>query len=458
MRILFTTLFLILLTRRSSGNPLAHAIGWWLILSTLSLHFLGSSFARTLLLDRGISNWIRRLIVFLFVLAFAACVAVWAKRTLPDFNSLDFSDLKSLADYAQRVLNSGPALVLLYPFRLLARPYLAADSRAFLSALGPALLILVLHYAWVVRSNVAFEEASVEASQKLATKLAAVRAGNWQAARAARKGKRPWFQLAATGPPSTALFWKNLISAGQAFTARIWITLIALAVVVYAAVGNSMHSKDLFSGLAILVAILLGWSLLIGPQLLRLDFRQDLPLADVLKMYPMRGWQVVLGELLAPVVILACAQWLLVLCGAAFLFHADGRGKGALPLAIASSASLLLPALDLLLMLIPNAAVLLFPSWIQAGRDAPRGIEATGQRLIMVLGQLLVFAVTLLPAAAVSAAVFFSIRLGLGAGVAVAIVPAAVTAAVILGAEAGLGVMLLGRLFERFDLSAELKF
>jgi hypothetical protein len=456
VRIFFTILFLTLLTRRSGGNAWTHAMGWWLILSTLNLHFLGSSFVRTMLLDRGISNRMRRLMVSLFVLALAGFVTVWAKRTLPKLDASDLSDLNSIADYAQRVLNSGPALYLLYPFRLVARPYLAGDARAFLNALGPALLILLLHYAWVVRSNVAFEEASVEASQKLAAKLAAARAGNWQGVKTLRKGRRPPFNLAATGPPATALLWKNLISAGQAFTSRIWVTIVILAVAVYAGLGANSHSRDLFSGLAILIGILLGWSLLIGPQIVRQDLRQDLPLADVLKMYPLRGWQVVLGEVLAPVAILAGAQWLLVLFGAAFLLHARGMSEGPLPLAIAFSAILLLPMLDLLLLLIPNAAVLAFPAWIQAGREGPRGIEATGQRLILVLGQLLVFAVTLLPAAAVSAAVFFGIKLALRAAVAVALPPAAIAAAVILALEAGLGVMLLGRLFERFDLSAEL--
>ena len=43
---------------------------------------------------------------------------------------------------------------------------------------------------------------------------------------------------------------------------------------------------------------------MIGPQLLRQDFRQDLPLADLLKTYPLRGWQLALGELLAPAAIL----------------------------------------------------------------------------------------------------------------------------------------------------------
>ena len=57
--ILFTVLFFMLLARRfgSGSHALFHAVGWWLILSTLNLHFLGASFARTLLLDRGVSNW-----------------------------------------------------------------------------------------------------------------------------------------------------------------------------------------------------------------------------------------------------------------------------------------------------------------------------------------------------------------------------------------------------------------
>ena len=63
MRIFFSALLLTLFSRRFGGNLLIHALGWWLILSTLNLHFLGASFARTLLLDRGISNWLRRLLV-----------------------------------------------------------------------------------------------------------------------------------------------------------------------------------------------------------------------------------------------------------------------------------------------------------------------------------------------------------------------------------------------------------
>jgi hypothetical protein len=194
------------------------------------------------------------------------------------------------------------------------------------------------------------------------------------------------------------------------------------------------------------------YSLLLGPQLLRLDFRHDLPLADILKTFPLRGWQIALGEILAPVVVLAAVQWLLLLVDAGLVFYLPG-GHTALLLAIALGAAFLLPVLDLLVLLIPNAAVLLFPSWIQTGKDSPRGIEATGQRLVFALGQLLVLVLALLPAAITFLGVFFLLKLALGYAAAVPF--AALVAAIILAVEAGFGVMLLGRLFERFDVSEE---
>ena len=81
LRIFFSVLLLTLFSRRFGGNAWIHALGWWLILSTLNLHFLGSSFARTMLLDRGISNWLRRLLVFGLAAAMAGGVWIWAKQT-----------------------------------------------------------------------------------------------------------------------------------------------------------------------------------------------------------------------------------------------------------------------------------------------------------------------------------------------------------------------------------------
>jgi len=452
LRILFSALLLTLFSRRFGGSALVHGFGWWLILSTLNLHFLGSSFARTLLLDRGVSNRFRRLLVFALVLGVGAFVWLWAKNTLPPLTSADTADFTSILKYTQQVLTAGPALYLLYPFHLLVRPFFAPDAAAFLAALAPALLIFLLHYLWVVGSDVAFEEASVEASQKLATRIAAVRAGNWQAAGTRPKARRAWFQLAATGPAATALWWKNLIGVSRIFSARLWIMLVVVMVVVFAGFGGSAHAQNLSKLAAVIIAIGLGYSLLLGPQLLRLDFRRDLPMADILKTFPLRGWQIALGEILAPVSVLAGFQWLLLLAGFGLVSFLPGKHE-TLVLAIGISAACLLPALDFLLLLIPNAAVLLFPSWIQTGKDSARGIEATGQRLILAVGQLFALLLALVPAAIAFAAVYFPLKLALGP---VAPVPfASLAATIVVAVEAGLGVLLLGKLFERFDVTEE---
>jgi hypothetical protein len=452
LRILFSVLFLTLFSRRFGGNALIHALGWWLILSTLNLHFLGSSFARTILLDRGISNWLRRLLVIGLAGAMVVVVWVWAKRTMPELNPASIPDARSAMDYLQRVLAAGPALYLLYPFRLVVRPFLAPDTAAFLSTLPPVLLIFLLHYLWVIYSDVAFEEASVAASQKLAARMAAARAGNWQGAKKNQKAKRPWFNLTAAGPSATAFLWKNLIGVGQVFSPRLWIALTVIVVVVSVSLGHSGLHQHLPVIMGVFIAFALGYSLLLGPQVLRLDFRHDLPLADVLKTFPLRGWQIALGEILAPVVVLAVFQWLLLLIETGLLLFLPGS-QGNLFLAIALGSALVLPVLDVILLLIPNAAVLLFPAWIQTGKDSPRGVEVTGQRLVMALAQLLVLLLTLVPAAVAFASVFFLLNIAVGPRVAV--LAASVVGTIVLAVEAGLGVMLLGKLFERFNVSEE---
>jgi Putative ABC exporter len=451
-RIFFSVLVLSLISRRFGGNIWIHAFGWWLILSTLNLHFLGSSFVRTMLLDRGISNWLRRLLVFVLAATMIVGVWLWAKRTMPGLNSANITDFSSAMDYLRRVLTAGPAPYLLYPLRLVVRPFLAPDATAFLVALSPALLLFALHYLWVIWSNVAFEEASVEASQKLAARLAAARAGNWQRVRQNQKPKRVWFELSPAGPTPTAFLWKNLLGLGQVLSPRLWIALTVVVVVLGFSMGNIWRNQNLSAFVGIIIAIALAYSVFLGPQVLRLDFRHDLPLADVLKSFPLRGWQIALGEILAPVAVLAALQWLLLLVEAGLLGCLPGSQKYLL-WAIALGTAAVLPLLDVLLLLIPNAAVLLFPSWIQTGKDSPRGVEATGQRLIFALGQLLALALALAPAAAAFTGVFFLIQFTFGPIIAIPF--ASLAAAIILVVEGGLGIMLLGKLFERFDVAEE---
>ena len=456
MAILFSALFLTLLSSRfgANGHWLMRAAGFWVILFTLNLHILAASFTITLLMDRGLSTWKRRLAVLLPVITLLAFVVLWVGRAFPQLSSADLTDLDTIKTYAQHAFASGPLPGLLFPFQLVIRPYLAPDGFAFLAALGPALLVMLLHYFWVIRADVAFEEASVEASQKLAEKLAALRSGNWRTAGKKLKQKRAPFQLPSTGPAFVALFWKNLINAGSAFTARIWISAAVFVVVL----SFSLHGFKSNSSWTLVVglgaAMFGAWTLLLGPQMVRQDFRHDLPQMDLLKVFPLRGWQVALGEILAPAVILTAIQWLLIIVAAVCLAPlAKGKFSPGLVLVLAAGAALVAPLFNLISLVIPNAAVLLFPAWFQTGKDAPQGLEATGQRLIFALGQFLALLVALVPAAAVFAGIFFPVKYL--AGVTLAVFVAALAASVVLAVEAALGVRLLGWLFQRFDLSGE---
>jgi len=235
---------------------------------------------------------------------------------------------------------------------------------------------------------------------------------------------------------------------------RTWLVLAVVAATTSLGLMQTSGSQDMLTVLGMIAGMLLAWSLMLGPQLLRQDFRQDLPMADVLKAYPLRGWQLALGELLAPAVILTAIQWvllLLIVAAVALLKQAGLGWPGNCGIALA--AALLLPLLNCVTLLIPNAAVLLFPAWFQAGKEGGQGIEATGQRIILMLGQLVVFIITLIPAAAVFGVVLVLLKLFLSFALAIPL--ASVASALVLGVEIAFGVRLLGWLFERFDVAGD---
>jgi hypothetical protein len=457
--ILFSAIFMMIIGRSwGGGNPVIRALGWWVVFATLNLHSLGSSFARTRLMDRGLSNWQRRTLVLGTVGLMVAGIVIWTRYAVPPPPPLvqGTTDSGWLWHYADEIAHSGPLPYVLFPFRLVVAPSFAPNAGQFLLALGPALALMGLLYWWVIRSDVAFEEASVDLSRRTAERVAAVRSGNWRAASKPKKPGRSPFQLRPTGLPAVALLWKNLTSAGRLVTTRAW--LLLLWFVIFA--GALLHGLTREAGgagavLALLALTVAGMSLFWGPQMLRNDLRQDLPATDVLKMFPMPGWQVVLGEVLAPAAILAAVQWLLLLA-ALILFPNNFQGQTSTlgqRAGFAMAAAIVLPSVDLIALLIPNAAVLFFPAWFHLGKDGPRGFETTGQQLILMFGQLLALALSLLPAAALFTIVF--LLTSHFAPVALGVLLGGVVAAALLLVEAGVAIRLLGVVFERFDLSEE---
>jgi hypothetical protein len=391
--------------------------------------------------------------VLLTVVFMCAAILFWAKKNIAPPASQDTRDLQALSRYAQRAVGSGPAPYVLFPFRIVVRPYLAQSGAEFLRALWPVAALLALHYLWVIRSNVAFEEASADLARKRAETLSGVRQGKTSAS--SPKRKRAPFVLQPTGPSVIALLWKNLIAMGSAFSLRIWIVLGLVIGIWGFMFAASAKNAGVLTMIGMFTLMALFMTLLLGPQFLRQDFRRDLRAVDLLKLYPLPGWRIVLGELLAPACVLTGIQWLL-LWFAALLFGRAPNGEAvawSARISVALGAALIVPMLNLLSLLIPNGAVLLFPAWFQSGQDGLQGIEATGQRVVFALGQFLVFLLGLIPAAVAFLVIFFMARWAVPWFLAV---PAAsLGAAIVLGGEVAAGVMVLGKIFERFDLSSE---
>jgi hypothetical protein len=459
LRILFTSLLLALFSSPWTflhGGPGIRIVGWWLILATLDLHAVGSSFAITRLLDRGITSLRRQLLTGAIAALVVGLSLAAAWRGLRAPQPEDLAGPVAIARYLSSLLTSGALSWLLLPAKWVVRPLLASDAREFFAALGPALLIYVLHYAWVLHAEVSFEEASIaKAEKRAARRSAAQREGAPRAWRTERKAQRAPFKLSNLGRPELAFLWKNLLASASYLRPRVALIAAALIVVGCSWIASADLDvlRNVVSGFALVGA---GYTLVFGPMLARQDLRLDLPNTDILKTYPLRGWQIVLGEVLAPVAIVTALLWLLLLAGALTLQPPPSAAfTPGLRTAAALGVALLVPFVCAIQVVVMNAAVVLFPAWVPQGADRGSGIDVIGQRIFFLAGLFLATAGALLPASIGAAAIFFATLWIVGAPVAAAL--GAVAALAVLGVEIGLAVWFLGERFERFDLSAELR-
>ncbi|HUR56608.1 MAG TPA: putative ABC exporter domain-containing protein [Opitutaceae bacterium] len=462
-RSLIGAFFMMLFSNRWTvlgGSPFTHAVGWWFIFSALNLHHSGAGFTLTRLSERGIGTVRRRLVVFAFI---AGMVAITVAR-LPAAERLPLpggdGSLRPVAEWLVNVGGTAPLGWLLWPLQLVLAPFLASDLRAFLLALLPALAVITLHYLWVVRTAVAFEDASIEHAEKRAARIAAWRSGDRRLGRAKAKGRSGPFRLRPSGRPEIAFLWKNLLSTWPYFSVRVF----AICAFVIAGACTWLNHRPEWSGLMPgigAMAFFFGvYTLIVGPQFARQDIRTDLSNTDILKTYPLAGWQIVLGQLLTPAAILTGVVWLALLT--VLLSFQSGRPVFAwltpgVRVAGGLAFAVITPVLVLLQLLVPNAAALVFPGWFQATRTRGGGPEVVGQRMIFFVAQLLTMLAALAPAAFMASIVLFILVQWLHVWEAAAIGIAALAVFVVLAAEVWCGIWLLGQRFEKLDLSAELR-
>ena len=452
--LIFAAMMTLITGRGATGRGWLHLAGWWVVISTFALHRLGASFALTRLMERGMANWQRRTALLGAVALLAGTLLAWENfaPAPPELRTL--ATRETFTAYLESLLLSGPGPWLLAPFRLVVRPYFAADWLAFAYAVWPALLVLGAHYWWVLRADVSFEEASIAVTQYRANLLVARQKGDRRLSLTPPLARVPAFALRPLGWKAAAFVWKALLSSGGRRTLRIWGSILAGGLALAALLTLFRPSDTLALVLAIVGGTVFLVTLFANLTTGATYLRQDLVAMDLLQTFPIRGWQIVLGQLFAQAALGALLQWAGLLLAATGLAGLGGvlEARGDLIFAATAALALLALPFNLTMMIIPAGTLLLWPGWFKGGPQSA-GFETVGLRLILMFGQMLAMAAALLlPALAVGVVWFLAQGLGWGHGW---VSLAGAAAALVLAAEAWLGILALGALFERFDVSEE---
>ncbi|MDF3052122.1 MAG: hypothetical protein K0S19_227 [Geminicoccaceae bacterium] len=445
--ILFNALLwtLILSRERFGVSPWLRAISIWVLLTTLSFHRLGASFVRTSLAEHGRLG-VRHRVVSLVILGIVLIALTWSiAEALPGLaesgGETPFAFLPALGEAAARPL---PA-ALTYPFRVMVRPVIARDAAEWLSALWPALILLVAHYVWVVRSDTAFEETAAAVSLQRAQALSR---GRGTTGSAPARITPPLFRLAPVGWPAGAILWKNLVAVAR--TRRVRNVALALLAGGSLVAVLSFQPEGMLAEIAGWFAIMwAGAMLVIGPQWVRNDLRGDLLKLDLLRSYPLRGWSVIAAEVAASALVLTAIQISLLLIGY-LAFLGDAQMEPTLPdrTLLLLAALVFLPAVNALGMLIQNGAALLYPAWVRLGSARPGGVEALGQNVLMMVVYLGLLSVLLALPLAIGGGTYLLLH---GAINEWAVLLATALILGIVAFETALLVEWLGRIFERTD-------
>lgn len=415
-------------------------IAVWLILMTAHVFFTGVTLSRPQIAG-GTANS-RRLARGMMMVLFTAAAVVLLSigRHLWEEPILTLSDAYRVVS---TVTTTGAAHLVLLPFIALVRPLFATGWLEFLKTIPGAILIYAAVIAWVLRADEAFGAMTEELTES-------------QVNRPTRKGptyqvRRVGWDLALTGRPETPFVWKGALQTFRIVDRRVLIrvaVMIAWLTMVVALFGRARGLAEAIGLLATFAAI---FASVIGPQIFRVDLRQDLQHLEVLKTWPVRAAAVVRGEMLWPATVITVLTWVF---GAVGIFlSAATFSTTTLSLRIAGGLAgmILAPALVIAQFTIHNTAALLFPAWVPLGMGRPRGVDAMGQRVFMLGATWLMLVFMVAPGAIVGGIIWFAFRRLVGWWI---LIPAASICSAIVGAEVLTATEALGAAYERLDLTS----
>ena len=433
-------------------------VGLWLIFSVIGLHATGISLSRQSVTKLGVMGLAKQWLPFAALIASIGILAWTVALDWPQLSSM--TRPREVVDHLQRLTTTGPAGIVLWPFRALVRVPLSPTREAFWSALPWGLLILGANYLWVIQADAAFEEAAAERAERVARRVADVRAGKFSTPTVKVKAKATAsatpFRLSLTGRPETAILWKNLIMVGRYLSLKTLFRFVPVLIMLGIFASGPGRKEGLMTVIAAACLVCLFVTVVLGPQMARNDLRQDLASLAVLKTWPMSGATLLRGELLAPVVVLTAIAWTFAIAGAILSGSLQLDGAAAVAVALNKvsytiAAMLVAPGIILAQLVVQNGMAVTFPAWVMVGASRSRGVEVMGQRILMMAGNIITLLLSLLPGAIIAGGI--GLLIYATTGVVLVVVPALILAIFML-AECWLAVELLGRVLDRTDVSA----
>lgn len=469
--LLFGSLMLTLFSGRiASVAGLRTFLAGWLALSALQFHLQAMAFWKARLAERPRAV---RLAVRLLVVALAACAIALTTRWALDLGTA-LPSLPRRGSFLRHVGSLWEGLlpwrsrfvprVLLYPFRALLAPAFASDARSFLLALPGALGVVLANYLWLVSTTVSWEEATLATATARARRRAQKKAAE-QGIVLPGEGSRGVvpFRLAPLGRPEVALAWKSLLATGRMrlsttglVTGAVVLALAAVPAVVSRLTEDSLPVSLFLAATVPVLGVAVGVVSAAGRTN---DMRGDLPHAAVLRTWPLAPGRLVLGALAAPWASSVFLGYVGLLGGAALLAGLALLPGTPLPpstgwaVAAGGAGLLLVPPLAALVLVVQNAAALAFPAWFAGLGKRQVGFEQMGIRLLALVLTTLALGLALLPGALLALPVVYFLHEALGP---VVVPVAAAIVTVPAWGIVALGVLLLGRLWESYDPSAEL--
>ena len=424
----------------SWGGRFRAAASIWILLATCHLYFILVTLARPRL-SRAAHRV--RAVAWAPLLLTVVAVALVALAVLQEASVSPVTTLREALVALSNASKHSVANLMLLPFVAPVRPLLVDSLQEFVAALPATALVYVMLLVWVIRSDEMFDRHGDDGAAAMTR----------EPARAVSKyrTRQVGWTLGLRGRAEPVFVWKAALQTFRVVDRRVMVRLTLVLIWLALIIALVPGARGFAQMMGVFAAIGCGFTTLMVPQMLRIDLREDLRHLELLKTWPVRAAAVVRGEIAWPAMLVTAMAWVLGVVALSFSGAVFERAGLAWRLSIGLAALILIPGVVFAQYAIHNTLALLFPAWVPLGSSRPRGVDAMGQRLILLGGTWLLLAASCVPAGIVGFILWIAFYGLVGPWV---LLPAALVALAIVAVEVLFATEAVGPTYERLDITS----